>query len=136
MNLMYSTESSREKGTLYHLRNNMGHRNVTTNTNNCFDHTYELMDDVTATYVLCAAHHITGDGMWVENPMHTNEDVSVLASEFHIHCLTDINKILHSIQLIITIFFAVFFPTALLNNSHNLQVRSCHWFLRSQIHRR
>ena len=42
-NQLYSTRSGADRGTLFHIRNRFGHKNVTTNTMKSFNHNADLL---------------------------------------------------------------------------------------------
>ena len=77
--IFYSVESGRQRGSLCNLRNNLGHRNVSENTNTCFDHTYELLQDVCSVYVLCAASHLCGKKILDSDDPLSQNDLENLA---------------------------------------------------------
>ena len=59
MNMFDKLKSARDKGALRYLRNNLGHFNVSTNVNNCFDHCYEMVEEIGGVYSILAADAVS-----------------------------------------------------------------------------
>ncbi|KAJ8311298.1 hypothetical protein KUTeg_011150, partial [Tegillarca granosa] len=57
---MYSSSSGADRGTLFHIRNNFNHRNVTKSVGNCFNHAVDLLEFSTEGLVILLAMQICG----------------------------------------------------------------------------
>ena len=58
--MFHNTKSTREKGTLAHIRVCFGHKNVLQNTKKCFNATYEFIEFVTTSYIVALAARYMG----------------------------------------------------------------------------